>query len=97
MVSDPSIIALNFAVCTIGGFLSMCRMTKMSASATKPSIRWQYVCWFCAFVASGWSFLFDSGPTTSQVVVSLLMVCVLLLGLSAWRGHEAPEYTRRVA
>lgn len=86
------IVVTNFMACTMGGFVTMCRMTKMTAASTKLAIRWQYVMWYCAFAASGWSFAFGAPATEPQLIVSLLLLSGLLLGTAAWT-NGAPAHT----
>lgn len=87
------LVLMNFFVCTTGGWIAMCRMSKMSQSDTKLMIRWQYVLWFCGFAISGWSFLFDNPASAAQLVMSCIMLATLAMGIGAWR-NGAPTYTR---
>lgn len=87
---------LNLFVCSLGGYVCVCRMAKMSESETKLMIRTQYVIWFCAFTVSGWSFAFFDEVNVVQLLLGVSIVAQLLLGAGAWR-HNAPHYTRRLA
>lgn len=87
-------VLLNFFICSMGGFITMCRMTKMSSSTTLLMVRWQHVLLFCVFCYSGWSFLFDTPATTPQIAVGVAMVLWLLLGSTQWRSGP-PMHARR--
>lgn len=93
-MAEHLLILANFFVCSIGGWLCICRMTKMSYRETKLVIRWQYSLLFSFFAASGWSFLFGDWPTPIQLFQSAVIVSYVFMGVPAWKDG-APEYTRR--
>ena len=88
------LILANWWACTVGGWICLCRMAKMSHSETKLEIRLQYMIWFSLFAGSGWSFLFGERASPIQLLMSLAILVYLFLGISVW-NHRAPPYTRR--
>lgn len=94
MESSAVLILINFAVCLAGGILCICRMTKMNHRETKLLIRWQYVIWFTALFASGWSFIFGAPPNGPQIGMGIVICGYLICGIPAWK-RGAPLYTRR--
>jgi len=94
MGSDLSLAAFNLIVCSVGGWISICRMAKMSHSETKLAIRLQYMIWFCLFFLSGWSFLVGESATVVQFLMSCGVFGYLAIGFDVWRWR-APDYTRR--
>jgi len=95
MASEHLLILANWAICTFGGWICLCRMAKMSASTTKIEIRLQYMIWFALFGASGWSFLFGERATPMQLLMSASVLAHLAIGVAVWRPQEGPLYTRR--
>lgn len=92
MQSEAVFTILNLLVCLFGGYVCICRMAKMSARATKLTIRWQYMLWFGLFSASGISWTYDEPANFIQLLMSVSIVTHLLLGVAAWR-NGAPAYT----
>lgn len=92
--SELMLLAINFAVCAAGAWVCICRMSAMSGSRTKPSIRWQYAIWFSYFVASAISWTYDEPASLTQTIMSAAVLLQLGLGFHAWR-YGPPSYTRR--
>ena len=88
------VVLLNWIVSSVGGYICMCRMSRMSESETKLQIRIQYMIWFCLFTISGWSFLFGEHATPVQFIMSLAVVAHLMIGVPVWRW-ETPAYTKK--
>lgn len=93
-MDEHLLILANLFVCSIGGWLCLCRMTKMNERETKFSIRFQYMLLFCFFSASGWSFVFGDYPTPIQLFQGALIASYILMGVPAWKGGQ-PSYARR--
>lgn len=87
-------VLLNLLACSAGGFITMCRMTKMSSSSTRLVVRWQYVAFFCAFFYSGWSFLLTGPADPSQLMMSIVVAGWLLAGTDEWVSG-LPRHARR--
>lgn len=93
-MNETMLILANWIVCAAGGWLCLCRMTKMSGRGTKLAIRWQYTILFTIFFASGWSWIFGDPATFIQMFRAGLLVIYVAAGMPAWR-HGQPEYARR--
>lgn len=93
-MNEQLLIVANLLVCSMGGWLCLCRMTKMSERETKLSIRFQYMLLFCFFSASGWSFIFGDQATTIQLFESAVIASYIVMGVPAWKGGQ-PSYARR--
>ena len=96
MAAEHLLILANWAVCAVGGWICLVRMSKMSASTTKIEIRIQYMIWFALFFSSGWSFLFGERANAVQLLMSTAVLSSLVLGVPAWRFSE-PHYAQRQA
>src|SRR5690349_1285549 len=95
METEHLLILANLAVCSLGGWICLCRMAKMSHSETKLEIRIQYTIWFALFSASSWSFaLLGEWVSVIQFLMSCGILTYLAIGVPAWRW-EAPEYSKR--
>lgn len=94
MESSLFMIVLNLIVTSAGGYISLCRLARMSRSSTKLAIRWQYVIWFVALCASGWSFVLFDPADSIQLLLSMSIVAHLALGAPAW-ANDTPRYARR--
>lgn len=93
MASDEIVLTMtNLIMCGIGGLVYLCRMSKMSAQATKLGIRVQCTLWFTFFATSGWSFLFGHTPNITQFLLTAIAFVATLVGSPAWRSG-APTYT----
>ena len=88
------VVILNWIVSSVGGYICMCRMSRMSESETKLQIRIQYMIWFSLFTVSGLSFLFGELATPVQLLMSFAVVAHLLIGIPVWRW-ETPAYTKK--
>lgn len=96
MVSSLMFTTLNVFLCAAGAWMCMCRMTKMSKSTTKRSIRAQYVVWFSLFCADSLSWAYGEPVTFIQLTMTTAIVVHLAIGFVAWH-REAPMYTRKLA
>lgn len=88
------LVLANLLLCLFGGWVCLCRMTKMRGSTTKMIIRLQYAIWTAVFCASGISFLFGEPATWVQLLLGAGIVGHLALGVTVWR-FGAPAYTMR--
>lgn len=90
-MNEHFLIALNFLLCSVGGFIVVCRL-KFISPRTKESIRWHYVMWFTMFSWSGLSWTYGDVPGLSQLGLSAAGVFQLILGSRPWK-YGAPDYT----
>lgn len=93
-MGNETIVFFNWIACALGGWICLCRLSKMSESRTKLAIRWQYVLWFTFFAISGWSFAFGAIPSVVQLMLTATVAAALFLGMPAWFAG-LPGYAKK--
>ncbi len=88
------LVVLNLVVTSLGGWLCICRMTKMSQRTTKLAIRAQYAVLFTVFAALGWGFLVGVHVNRLLVLLALMLVFYVAMGIPAW-WKGMPSYAKR--
>jgi len=92
LMTEPSLMLglINFAVCTAGAFVCLCRLGRMSAK-TKNAIIAQYAICMVFFSVSGLSGLCNQPATFIQVLMSFLIALKQVVGYIPWRNGQ-PNY-----
>lgn len=88
------LVFMNLAVTSLGGWLCICRMTKMSHKTTKFSIRAQYAILFTVFAILGWGFLAGVHVNRLMILLGLMLVTYVAVGIPAW-WKGVPLYAKR--
>jgi apolipoprotein N-acyltransferase len=92
-MTQELLTAINFFICSLGGFCCICRLRIMGTSTKKP-IRFQYAIWFAVFFYSAFSWTYGDHPTGIQIVLGAAVLAHILLGFSAWRDG-LPKYAKK--
>lgn len=91
MENEQFLIILNGVICCVGGYMAICRQSKMGLS-TKKTIRAQYAIWMVMFFLSATSWTFGQPASWIQIAMGASILAHLSLGFGAWR-NGAPKYS----
>lgn len=80
----------NFAVCTLIGFIAVCRLNGMDGSVLRR-VRSEYAFYFTAATVSGFQPWFGEWPGWGSLGMSTALLGGLLCSAHAWNRDHPPE------